>query len=518
MVFGDDGSDWIEGGRQADVLQGDHGAPFQDDTRPGHDVIIGGPGDDDYDSEGGDDVMVSDPGIERNEGMLGYDWVTHHLDPDPANADMNFTGLLPPDVNNIRDRFDLVEGLSGWRFDDVLRGDSRLGPQLAGHELRNIPLIEGLEALLDPGVTQFTGGNIILGGDGSDILEGRGGDDLLDGDAWLGVRLSVRDAANPDVELRSANRMAELQADVFARRVDPGQIRIVREIVTPALGSTVDTAVFSDVRFNYDITANPDGSITVVHARPVPGAPADGTDRLRNIERLRFADQTVLAAAAANTPASGSVSVSDTTPTRGQVLTAVQAITDPDGFDPGSIVYNWQSSPDGIAWRTIAVGESFTPGATEVDLPLRVVATFVDNGGVAENVTSPPTTPVVGGDDLTPPTVPSGVTATGTSPTEITITWNESTDNVAVAGYRIFRDGSTTPVATVGSPPFVDSGLSPGTTHTYTVAAFDTAGNIADSAPAAGATLAPPAPIASLSPTSIAFGDQAVGTTSAARS
>ena len=51
-------------------------------------------------------------------------------------------------------------------------------------------------------------GNIILGGDGSDIIEGRGGDDLIDGDKWLNVRISVR--ANLDgtgAEIASFNSM-----------------------------------------------------------------------------------------------------------------------------------------------------------------------------------------------------------------------------------------------------------------------------------------------------------------------
>ena len=39
--------------------------------------------------------------------------------------------------------------------------------------------------------TSFGAGNIILGGDGSDIM-GHGGDDLIDGDKWLNVRISVR--------------------------------------------------------------------------------------------------------------------------------------------------------------------------------------------------------------------------------------------------------------------------------------------------------------------------------------
>ena len=32
---------------------------------------------------------------------------------------------LPPAVNNNRDRMDRVEALSGWNFNDILRGDDR---------------------------------------------------------------------------------------------------------------------------------------------------------------------------------------------------------------------------------------------------------------------------------------------------------------------------------------------------------------------------------------------------------
>jgi Ca2+-binding RTX toxin-like protein len=189
-VFGDDGDDWIEGGGQADLLQGDNGAPFQNDINaPGHDVLIGDGGDDDYDAEGGDDIMVAGPGIERNEGMLGFDWVTHRGDPQPANADMTLRGALPvpPDIDTLRDRFDQVEGLSGWRFNDILRGDDADAALMVGHELNQagIDRIAGLASILPAGATGFTGGNIILGGAGSDLIEGRGGDDLIDGDAWL---------------------------------------------------------------------------------------------------------------------------------------------------------------------------------------------------------------------------------------------------------------------------------------------------------------------------------------------
>ena len=136
-MFGDDGDDWIEGGKGRNLLQGDNGAPFQDDpNEPGHDVIIGDGGEDDYDSEGGDDIMLAGPGIQRTEGMLGFDWVTHARDPQAADSDMDFTGLLPPTVETNRDRFDLVEALSGWNLDDILRGDNRVAtPTWCGHEL-----------------------------------------------------------------------------------------------------------------------------------------------------------------------------------------------------------------------------------------------------------------------------------------------------------------------------------------------------------------------------------------------
>ena len=51
--------------------------------------------------------------------------------PQPADADLNFTGLLPPTLDSFRDRFDLVEGLSGWKFNDILRGDDQTTADLA---------------------------------------------------------------------------------------------------------------------------------------------------------------------------------------------------------------------------------------------------------------------------------------------------------------------------------------------------------------------------------------------------
>ena len=80
--------------------------------------------------------------------------------------------------------------------------------------------------------------------------------------------------------------------------------------------------------------------------------------------------------------------------------------------------------------------------------------------------------------DTSPPTVPLGLRATDVTDRQATIRWKASTDNVATAGYRVFRGGRFVGIAT--SRAFTDRGLAPRTTYAYTVAAFDDAGNVSD--------------------------------------
>lgn len=98
----------------------------------------------------------------------------------------------------------------------------------------------------------------------------------------------------------------------------------------------------------------------------------------------------------------------------------------------------------------------------------------------------------------TPPTIPTNLQATAISSSQIDLSWNASTDNVGVTGYSIYRDG--TQIATTVGTTYQDTGLSPSTTYTYTVSAYDAAGNVsAPSTTVAAATSAsvdttPPAP------------------------
>jgi chitodextrinase len=78
--------------------------------------------------------------------------------------------------------------------------------------------------------------------------------------------------------------------------------------------------------------------------------------------------------------------------------------------------------------------------------------------------------------DTTPPSTPSNVRSSNIGSTSVVLTWNASTDNSGVAGYRIFRNGAQ--VLTTSSTNVTDSGLTSNTSYSYTVLAYDAAGNV----------------------------------------
>jgi hypothetical protein len=94
--------------------------------------------------------------------------------------------------------------------------------------------------------------------------------------------------------------------------------------------------------------------------------------------------------------------------------------------------------------------------------------TFTDSGSTScHGIPGPP--------DTTPPSVPNGLAGTATSGTSVALTWNASTDNVGVASYTVFRNGSA--IGTPTTTSFTDTGVSPSTTYSYAVSARDAAGN-----------------------------------------
>ncbi len=114
-----------------------------------------------------------------------------------------------------------------------------------------------------------------------------------------------------------------------------------------------------------------------------------------------------------------------------------------------------------------------------------MVGAFTTTGLAWENlvITSP---------DNTPPVVPAPPALKAASQTATNLVWTPTTDNIGVAAYNIYRNGAL--AGTVSSPlNFYDTGLSASTTYSYSIAAFDAAGNLSQrSAPLSVTTLAYP--------------------------
>ena len=74
-----------------------------------------------------------------------------------------------------------------------------------------------------------------------------------------------------------------------------------------------------------------------------------------------------------------------------------------------------------------------------------------------------------------PPSVPTGLKATNVTSGSLTVSWNASTDTdkQGLAGYYIYRNGQQ--IASTKATSFNDSDLTPGTTYTYQIAAYDKA-------------------------------------------
>ena len=445
-LMGNEGDDWIEGGEGFDGLSGDNSELFFNSPIIGHDVLDGQGNDTDYDGESGDDIMVQGPGIQRNNGMLGFDWVIQKGDPNGGNIDLGISRFLTQQALTLRDRNDAVEGASGWKYNDTLTGTNAptgaVGGPVGGVVnapatdsmllSQNVALINGLSeflklapgalrgqtvgsdatpfALLPKDTTVFdpqNGGDILLGGGGSDLIFGKAGNDLIDGDRWLNVRIEVhanKDGTGPLVTNLasvgadgSVDSLNEIKADMLAGRINPGQLEIVREIITTgAAASDTDVAVYAGSRADYSFVRNlATGTVTVTDNVVAPIVLADGTvdallgdegiDTLSNMEVLRFADRDVSIARA-----TGTLTITGT----GAVLTADRSsFVDLNGLPgAGGFHYQWQSSAgDGAPWVNVGGNTPTFTVPTGSNAFYRVTVDYTDRDGLAESFTSPMT-------------------------------------------------------------------------------------------------------------------------------
>lgn len=82
--------------------------------------------------------------------------------------------------------------------------------------------------------------------------------------------------------------------------------------------------------------------------------------------------------------------------------------------------------------------------------------------------------------DLTPPTPPTNLAASGITKTSLVLSWDASTDNSEVTDYEIFQNYHS--IGSTGSPvnTYFVSGLTAATEYAFTIVASDLAGNVSE--------------------------------------
>jgi chitodextrinase len=149
------------------------------------------------------------------------------------------------------------------------------------------------------------------------------------------------------------------------------------------------------------------------------------------------------------------------------------------------VVLTWNVSTDnvGVTGYNVyrggtQIGTTATHGYTDSTVSANSSYSYTVSGYDAAGNTSAQSTAFgisTPGTDTTPPSVPTGLAKSSSSSSSISLTWTASTDNVAVKGYDVYRNG--TKVGTSTSASYTDTGLAASTSYSYTVDAYDAAGN-----------------------------------------
>ncbi|HVQ43946.1 MAG TPA: Ig-like domain-containing protein [Candidatus Saccharimonadia bacterium] len=201
--------------------------------------------------------------------------------------------------------------------------------------------------------------------------------------------------------------------------------------------------------------------------------------------------------AAGNTSASSdpaTATVPDTTAPTAPVSLTATAVAGPQ------VNLSWGASSDAVGVTSYlifrdgqpldtATGTSYSDAnvVTGTTYNYTVEATDAAGNLSAASNTATITPPVP---DTQAPTAPTGLTATAVSFTQVNLAWTAATDNIAVTGYQIFRDGAQ--VGTTTGTTYADTALLAGNSYAYTVRATDAAGNLSPASNTATATTPTP--------------------------
>ncbi len=277
--------------------------------------------------------------VDSDFDIASYEDVNVAIVANLHTANQNGTGPLI-------DTYAGMDGLVGTRLNDSLTG-------------------AGIDTISTNGFN-----NVLIGGAGDDVLTGLSGDDIIIGDsAYVRNDLSVvYDPAATGYTLMANWKATGEDRPDFGVNGGLGHI-----LGDNGAASANDRAVFSGRRSDYTVTgltALAAATYLVVDNRGIDSTAAG--DIVKDVEFFQFSDRTVTAANLINQAPAGAVTISGWA-SAGQpaaspyILTAdASAVQDPNGIEPASRTFQWQTSADGGATWTNAAGATaatFAPTA-----------------------------------------------------------------------------------------------------------------------------------------------------------
>jgi hypothetical protein len=137
-------------------------------------------------------------------------------------------------------------------------------------------------------------------------------------------------------------------------------------------------------------------------------------------------------------------------------------------------------TPSASTWQQLST--SFTTGATTTSVTIYLHGWYGQGTYHADDVTM--TGP--GGSPPSAPAVPSGLTVAGVTSSSATLSWTEASGSDPAVSYDVYENGS--PAETTSATRATVTGLAPGTSYQFAVAAVDAQGNASAQSPAVSAT------------------------------
>jgi len=268
------------------------------------------------------------------------------------------------------------------------------------------------------------------------------------------------------------------------------KITVTPDTTPPSVPGNLTAKAVSSSQINLSWTASTD-NVGVVGYRVYRNGTQVGTTSQTSYSDTGLAASTTYIYTVAAYDAAGNVSaqsapVSATTLAAGQAPAIVSFTATPASIAVGqSSTLSWSVTGSPAPALSINQGVGTVTGATSISVSPTTTTTYTLTATNGAGSASANSTVTVGTD---PPPAPTNPAATATSATTVNFSWSAS--NSAV-GYKIYRGGMQ--VGTTTGEYYSDTGLTPSTTYTYTVMAYNTGGGVSPpSPPASAATPAGP--------------------------